>query len=145
MEQTGVLDLVWRVFEEFEAPEYAADGIREFRDFIAADAVKARMSANELLLWGCWEDDEIVGMIATKPPCHVALLFVDKNYHRRGIAKSLYHTALDYYIGNSTYNEMTVNSSPYAVEIYHKLGFVDVSGEQTVNGLRFVPMKHVFR
>ncbi|WP_460645598.1 GNAT family N-acetyltransferase [Lacrimispora brassicae] len=39
---------------------------------------------------------------------------------------------------------MTVNSSPYAVEIYHKLGFVDTDTEQLVNGIRFIPMEYTF-
>lgn len=145
VEKSGVLDLVWHVFKEFEAPEYSDEGIREFQDFIAVDTVKARMSNKELLLWGYWDDNKLVGMIATRPPCHISLLFVDKEYHRRSIAKSLYRAVLDFYTENSSYNEMTVNSSPYAVEIYHKLGFADMDTEQTVNGLRFTPMKHIFR
>ncbi len=145
LEKSGVLDLVWHVFKEFEAPGYADEGIREFQAFIAMDSVKERMRNNRLLLWGYWDDDKLVGMIATRPPCNISLLFVDKEYHRRGIAKSLHRTALDYYAENSSCHEMTVNSSPYAVEIYHKLGFVDVGTEQTVNGLRFTPMKHTFR
>ena len=36
---------------------------------------------------------------------------------------------------------MTVNSSPYAVPVYHKLGFKDTGSEQMVNGLRFTPME----
>ena len=36
--------------------------------------------------------------------------------------------------------KMTVNSSPYAVPIYHKLGFKETDSEQIVNGLRYIPM-----
>lgn len=39
--------------------------------------------------------------------------------------------------------EFTVNSSPYAVPIYHKLGFRDTDKEQTVDGLRFTPMMYI--
>lgn len=39
--------------------------------------------------------------------------------------------------------EFAVNSSPYAVEIYRHLGFEEVDQEQTVNGIRFTPMKYV--
>ena len=38
--------------------------------------------------------------------------------------------------------EFTVNSSPYAVKIYEHLGFVPTDNEQTVNGIRFTPMKY---
>ncbi len=145
VEESGVLDLVWDVFKEFEAPGYSDEGIREFQDFIAVNTMKDRLRSGKLLLWGYWEDNKLVGTIATRPLCHISLLFVDKEYHCRGIAKSLYRTVLDFYTENSSYNEITVNSSPYAVEIYHKLGFADMGAEQTVNGIRFTPMKNAFR
>jgi GNAT superfamily N-acetyltransferase len=112
LEKSAALDLVWHVFKEFEAPEYSDEGIREFQSFIAAGSVKDRMRNNRLLLWGYWDDDKLVGTIAMRPPCHISLLFVDKEHHRRGIAKNLIRTALDYYTENSSYCEMTVNSSP---------------------------------
>ena len=31
--------------------------------------------------------------------------------------------------------------SPYAVPIYHQLGFVETGGEQIADGMRFTPMK----
>lgn len=145
IEKSGALELVWRVFEEFEAPEYSDEGIQEFKDFISLDTVKERLSIGALFCWGYFIEDNIVGVIATRPPCHIALLFVDKEFHCNGIARKLYKTVLDFHIANSSHNEVTVNSSPYAVEAYRRLGFVDTDIEQTVNGLRFIPMKHKFR
>lgn len=139
------LRLVWEVFLEFEAPEYSDEGIREFRDFIELSAITDMQAKAELLLWGYFDADKLVGVIATKPPCHISLLFVDKNYHRKGIARALYHTALDYYKTNSEHVAVTVNSSPYAAEAYRRLGFADTDTEQVVNGIRFIPMKHIFR
>ncbi|WP_190259354.1 GNAT family N-acetyltransferase [Pelotomaculum schinkii] len=43
---------------------------------------------------------------------------------------------------NSTSEMITVHSSPYAREIYHKLGFTDTDVEQTKDGIRYIPMKH---
>ena len=143
VKETGVLDLVWRVFDEFESPDYSDEGIKEFKDFIEQDAIEQVMLYGEFLLWGYYDGEKLVGMIASKPPCHIALLFVEKEYHRKGIARSLYNTVIDYYKSNGTCTETTVNSSPYAVEVYHRLGFVDTDIEQSVNGLRFTPMKHM--
>ena len=39
--------------------------------------------------------------------------------------------------------EITVNSSPYAVLIYERLGFVVQNEEMVKNGIRFIPMKRV--
>ena len=39
-----------------------------------------------------------------------------------------------------TTQRFTVNAAPGAVEVYRHLGFAATGGEQTANGLRFVPM-----
>lgn len=145
VDKSHAMDLVWRVFLEFEAPEYSDEGIQEFKDFISLSAVKQRMSLDQFLMWGCFDNEKIIGIIATRPPCHISLLFVDKKHHRQGIARALYAIVLDYFKSNSDYCAVTVNSSPYALEAYRGLGFMDTDKEQTVNGLRFIPMKHTFR
>ena len=35
---------------------------------------------------------------------------------------------------------MTVHSSPYAVEVYRRFGFVPLGGEREENGIRYTPM-----
>lgn len=149
IESSGALDLVWRVFKKFEAHEYSAEGVNEFKSFIEPASIKQRMTDKSIFIWGCFDKDKIVGVIASRPPCHISLLFVDEDYHRRCIARRLYNTVLDFYETRSRYgdihHEMTVNSSPYAVKIYRRLGFTPVDTEQLVNGIRFIPMKHRFR
>lgn len=57
-------------------------------------------------------------------------------YHRQGVGRSLFEYALQ----NSTADKITVNSSFYAVNFYHKLGFIDTNVEQVQDGIRFTPM-----
>ncbi len=148
------MKLVWEVFAEFEAPDYSEVGIQEFRRFIELEAVKDRVSRDELKIWACFDEGNIIGVIASKPLTHISLLFVDKRYHRKGIARSLLYTVLEYFneivcgrewLESTKMSELSVNSSPYAVEIYQKLGFVETDKERTVNGIRFTPMKYVGR
>lgn len=128
------LDLVWRVFSEFEAPEYSEKGIATFREFIELDAMKNRMAKGEIDLWYSEEDGVITGVIAMRKPSHISLLFVDKQHHNKGIAKGLVAAA------TSGHTTVTVHSSPYAVEIYKKLGFVPTDCEQLEDGIRYTPM-----
>jgi GNAT superfamily N-acetyltransferase len=138
------LELVWKVFLQFEAPEYCEEGISEFHDFIQEESVRQKLLNDELFLWASYEGDRIVGVIAVRPPFHISLLFVDPQFHRRGIARSLFETVLE--IGKSDgYREITVNSSPYAEKIYRRLGFANTDSEQTVNGIRFFPMKYIIK
>ena len=79
-------------------------------------------------------------VIATKDYTHIALFFVDGMYHKKGIGRKLYNIVES--LNNSNY--FTVNSSPYAHEVYKHLGFIDIDTEQCVNGLRFYPMRKDF-
>ncbi len=127
------LSLVWRVFLEYEAPDYSKEGIEEFYQTIHDEGY-----LSQLCMYGAFKGDKLVGVIATRNEgTHVALFFVDGKYHRQGIGKQLFQTIRkDCHSG-----KMTVNSSPYAVPVYHKLGFCDVDKEQVVSGLRFIPME----
>ncbi len=127
----NALSLAWKVFMEYEAPDYTQEGIDEFYKSIHDEKFLSMLS-----LYGAFSDDELVGVIATRSNGkHIALFFVDGKYHRQGIGKQLLKAVQT--------NKMTVNSSPYAVSIYRKLGFESTDTERVVNGLRFTPMRLV--
>lgn len=131
-EMKETLELVWRVFLEFEAPDYTEEGVQEFKRSIDdQDWVKNRE------FYGAFENNKIIGVIATKDITHIALFFVDGKHHKQGIGKKLFNLI-------SELNDrgfFTVNSSPYAHEVYKHLGFIDTDVEQCINGLKFYPMK----
>ena len=92
---------------EFEAPDYCDEGIADFMH-----AINDKSYLNMHRFYGAYQDDKLVGMIATRNNHHhIGLLFVDKNYQHMG------H------------------------EFYKKLGFVDTSEEQITNGVRYYPME----
>ena len=144
LKSSNVLQLVWDVFEEFVAYQCSADGVSEFQRGIEYASMKQLLDNSERMMWGCFDNGKIIGMISTKPPAHVSLLFVDKQFHRQGIARALYQKVVAYYSKIDDCSEITVNSSLYAVEIYKRLGFVATDTERQKNGIRFVPMKHKF-
>lgn len=121
------------MFQQYEAPDYTQEGIEEFYKSIHDEKY-----LSELCWYGAFVQDDLVGVLATRiAGTHIALFFVEGKYHRQGIGKQLYQAAR----ADNHSNVMTVNSSPYAVPVYHKLGFKDTGSEQMVNGLRFTPME----
>lgn len=136
----SALSLIWNVFNEFESSDYLEEGIKTFKDFIEYNNIKEMMEKGILRIWGCYDDEKIIGVLAAKNINHISMLFVDKEYHRKGIARKLLETLI-LVCKSVDKEEITVNSSPYAVSIYHKLGFADKGTEQTIDGIRFTPMK----
>ncbi|NMS90537.1 GNAT family N-acetyltransferase [Clostridioides difficile] len=140
----NALNLIWNVFEEFESPDYCDEGINSFHEFIEYNSIIEKVKEKTLFFWGCFDYETLIGVLSIRELNHICMLFVDKNYHKCGIARKLMSTGIEYCTNNkTTLTEITVNSSPYAVEVYHKLGFKDIDVEQTVDGIRFTPMKFV--
>ena len=128
------MKLAWEVFQEFEAPDYPAEGIRTFKAFL--DEQEKNLSIE---IFGAFEEDLLVGIIATRSQgSHIALFFVKKEFHRQGIGRKLFEHIAP--LCNNHF--ITVNSSPYAAPVYRKLGFLDTDGEQLTDGLRYIPMKY---
>ena len=133
------LSLVWEVFEEFESPEYAHEGVAEFKKFIEFNSIMEMYAKGQIKFWGCFDNDNLTGVIAMLNENHISLLFVKKEYHRKGIAKALVNLIKDTCKGQNIRN-ITVNSSPYALEIYRRMGFENTDNEKVLNGIRFIPM-----
>ena len=135
-----VSNLVSRVFNELVAPEYSSEGVQEFHRYIEPTAFQARFQKNHFSLVALAQT-RVVGMIEVRGYDHVSLLFVDHDYQRRGIAKELLYQAIRICLRfKPQLLEISVNSSPFAVPIYEKLGFYQVGERQVRNGIGFIPM-----
>lgn len=139
-EEAEVCDLISRVFNEFVAPEYTPEGIQEFFKYVKPELLSNRSLVNHFVLVAV-VGDKIVGMIEMRDYNHISLLFVDKHFQRQGIARELFQRSLEICRSyKPDLLEISVNSSPYAVPIYEKLSFRQTRSEQTINGIRFMPM-----
>lgn len=135
----SALSLVWEVFDEFESPDYEHEGIEEFKKFIEYNSIMGMYQKGQIKFWASFDNDILTGIIATLNENHISLLFVKKEYHRKGVAKALINTIKELCKRQSC-KSITVNSSPYAADAYHHLGFENTDTEKTINGIRFIPM-----
>ena len=65
--------------------EYGEEGIRSFAEFVTDEALKKMFLIGEYLLFVALDGEKIVGLISLRNGNHIWLLFVDEEYHRRGI------------------------------------------------------------
>lgn len=76
------MELVWRVFQEFEAPDFGPEGVDAFRRYIRAEDMADRLRSGELRLWGDWKGRVLQGVLALRETgsqqSHISLLFVDR-------------------------------------------------------------------
>lgn len=140
------LSLAMEVFMQFEAPVYKPEGIETFKkDIIENDEFIENCKNGICPIYAAFDNNKIVGIIgmrATKT--HINLVFTKKEYHHRGIATAIFNFLLnDLLAENPDLKEITLNSSPYGLGFYKHIGFIALSEEQELNGIRFTPMKYI--
>ena len=132
------INVIEDTFMKFEAPDYSKQGIESFFKFANYETIKENFSKN-MKMYVAKVNEKIVGVIGYRDNSHINLLFVLEEYQHNGIAKALYNLVLEN-CKNANTKRMTVNSSPYAHNVYLKLGFIDDNQMQEVDGIKFYPM-----
>ena len=129
--------LVNEVFSEFVAVDYSEEGRNTFALYLKTKLQELTddVKCGHKEMWAYYQEDEIVGVIAMQNISHISLLFVGKEYHKKGIARQLFLTALNEVKQSENPTKITVNSSPYAVEAYEHLGFLKTNDAQETNGI----------
>ena len=98
-------------------------------------------------IYGAFDGEKMVALMGMRSSkTHINLVFTKKEYHRKGIARAIFRYLLnDILAENPALDALTLNSSPYGLPFYLKIGFVPQGEEQTINGIRFTPMKYIVR
>ncbi len=136
------LELVWKVFEECDAEDYEQIGIRTFQHFIRWENMEKMLSSGEMVFFGAFEGSRLIGVIAMRSGFHISLLFVERQYQRKGVATRLVRRGAAYCLGQDPeLRHVTVNSSPKGRKAYEAMGFYQLAPEQVRDGMRFTPMR----
>ena len=130
-----VENLINKVFDKSIACNYSNEGKKLFKEEHSYDKIQEQHSNYELELWGCFEDENIVGIIGVKNSNNICMLYIDESYQRKGIAKCLFNMIYDKSKLNKSLDKLTVISPLFCVDIFYKLGFVSDGTEQKFNGV----------
>ena len=147
-EVEDAMRLALEVFMQFEAPDYHPSGVETFkRDIVENPEYLEKARQGACPIYGAFDGNSIVALIGMRSDGkHINLAFTKKEYHRRGIATAIFHYLLnDILKENPALDALTLNSSPYGLPFYLALGFIPLSEEQEINGIKFTPMKYVVK
>jgi len=121
-------ELTSYIFEK-EVPKW-------FEDELSKENFEKRISSTEYEHFLYVQENKIVGFIAIKNKNQLFHLFVDKKYHKKGIAKELWNFIKEYF----DVSNMSVNASLYAIKTYESFGFKINGEEKEYLGLKYQPM-----
>ena len=144
-EAEAVASLVIASFSQCVAPDYESDGVEAFTEFARPSNLAERDRTGHTTLVAEAEG-RLLGMVQLQWPSHVRMLFVSPEAQRRGIGRALLDAALEILNSESPHaTTVTVNSSPFAVEPYEKMGFAVSGPRQSKGGVISIPMTKMIR
>ena len=133
--------LALRSFDEFIAPDYPDEGIAHFYANVTVDGLVATINDGCIVLVAT-VDETLAGVAQVRDETHITWLYVDKAYHGCGIGRALVVSAAEQLRERTpAATELTLNSSPFAVPIYVRMGFQVSGPDKTKHGMRFTPMR----
>ena len=134
--------LVGRVFDEFVGVDYSEQGKNTFKNGLESifEEYSSGMTPENRKIWACYQGGQIIGVIAIRDTSHISLLFVDKQNHKKGVARLMFNYVLNEIKKTDAITQITVHSSAYAVKAYECLGFVRTGEQQEKDGILFTPM-----
>ena len=129
-----VIQLIKQTFLECVAPDYDEPGINNFFKFAEDEDL-----LKQLVFYAALHNNKIIGILAVDDKLnHICLFFVDKDLQNTGIGTALFKK----FFNESMPKAVTVNSSPFAVKVYEKLGFTATGSRQVSDGIVYIPMRY---
>lgn len=129
---------------KYEAKDYSEEGIRNFLEFITDDNLFHSFLRGNYQMLVALDMDRIIGAASVRNRNHLSLLFVDEEYHRRGIGRNLMDCLCRYLRSELGEHYMSLKAAPYAVDFYRKIGFKALGPEEEVGGIRVTSMEKYF-
>ena len=137
----NAMELVWRTFSTFNASDYSIEGQENFKNFLFDQKLYQQYAIGNYELLTAFDQSRLVGVLLLRENRHISLLFVDGDYHRRGVGHKLVECASKYVKKKGRRFKMSVNASRYAVPFYKHEGFKEAKIEQFEDGIRYLPME----
>ncbi len=143
-EWTPAMQMIWKTFLKFEGRDYTPEGIRNFFDFITDDNLYQMFLRGDYQMLVALDVNRVIGAASIRNRNHLSLLFVDEEYHRKGVGRKLMQLLCDYLRWEAGERYMSLKAAPYAVNFYKRLGFRAVSPEEEYSGIRVTSMEKIF-
>ena len=128
-------DLMWKSFLQYDAGYCDQQGIKAFEMDVIKNPLFVKMLEDDgNYMIGAYQEETLCGVMVVRKRSHIMLLYVRSTMLRQGVGRALIDSLKD------KQSRITVNSSPFAVEFYEKLGFKIIDSSQNRHGIVSIPM-----
>ena len=90
------MHMIWKTFLKYEAVDYTEEGIRNFHEFITDEHLYKSFRQGRYQMMVALDGERVIGAASVRNYNHLSLLFVDEEYHHRGIGRDLMRRMCEY-------------------------------------------------
>ena len=116
-EWAPAMKMIWKTFMKFEGEDYSEEGIKNFFEFITDDDLYVSFLKGDYQMMVALDEGRIIGAASIRNSNHLSLLFVDEDYHRRGVGRKLMERLFEYLKLEAGERYMSLNAAPYAIHL----------------------------
>lgn len=135
------LHLVWEVYVSDAAPLLKPEAVAGFQQLIRYENIVPRIRGGEITLFGAYEGRELCGVSGIDRRGNILLLYIRKNWQRRGVGRQLMQAMYQYCGQVLVVTRMMMRVFPSAATAMNHLGLCDTAPVQTVGPEVFIPME----
>lgn len=116
-------------------------GAEQFIAGMAVSRVAGYVTEPNYRYWIAHAGVELAGVVALRDNTHLFHLFVARAFHGRGYARQMWNAARRAAFDAGNTEGFTVNSSPHAMPMYQRFGFVATGPRVEALGIAYTPMR----
>ena len=136
-----ISEMVKSAAEELRGVDFNEEGWRLFIESTSKEKFEEIISNPEYMVFCCFENDKVIGLISLQNLSKVVQLFVHPMARKRGIASKLWNFAKEHSLKNGSSGQYWLRSSSIALPVYKKFGFIPEGERQVFNGISFQVMR----
>ncbi|MCC8168686.1 MAG: GNAT family N-acetyltransferase [Clostridiales bacterium] len=137
--------LAMTVYERCVAPYgIGQDMAQAFYEYNTPGLLVNRARSGQLVVWGSFQDNQLVAVSALQPEGHITMLYVLPQFAHRSIGTALIKEMAAFAKKNLNVDALTVNAMPvWSADFFVRNGFVAYADVEP--GLAFIPMYRKLR
>lgn len=128
---------------EYRQEHSGPDSPEQYELLLSDEAWMKRFHSGELIFFGCYENEMLLGTAVLDNTGHIIFLCVKKQWQNQDIEKMLFDRILQHCHLKLVRMQITVNAAQQDVHLYHALGLTPYSTKQSISGDIFVPLEYL--
>ena len=138
-EWDAAIAVAWVTFQQIASQVSNEEAANAFREGLTSTQLYIEFLQGRYPVICAYKDRKVIGVLSMRNDSHISLLFVRREFQRKGIGTKLLEKCKDYCMSKGI-EAVTVNAIATGVPFYVANGFEAVEAARVEHGLGYTPM-----